>query len=393
MTILQYSLAKSLYDFWRPYGKVLSRPQSKNLFSAVKGMIQHKTVLLSAIGRGIQESILPKSYCEKVGFHLCGVKQLAGVQVLKARQADLQLLLMDHSDIQRPYAGKLEGVVRVRDGSTHNNAGQGYPLLSIIAKTKAGEYLPLVLQRYEEQNQTDLAVMQAIIAVLGIDHGGMWTLDRGFDDRKILDFLLDNEQDFLIRLDSNGGSRLVVLKREESEEEQITIQELVSGMTQEISYRRVYLPKRDEMLTVIVYRPTAKYPPLVLLTTKTPKNNGEALHLARLYLDRWKIEDYHRFIKTRFNLESIMLQLPAHVDGMLTLILIASAYVMKMEQCEEQRNTVINAYYQHWLYRNNVPSSWPAFSRFLEEYYPRWTLLFRTLYPPPLPHQLALLFT
>jgi len=106
-------------------------------------------------------------------------------------------------------------------------------------------------------------------------------------------------------------------------------------------------------------------------------------------LKRWKIEDYYRFIKTRLDLETMMIQKPERVDGLLTLVLIASAFLMKLEQ--RRRDFIFDWYYQKWLKQNQVGSSWSAISRFIQKIFKSWQLIFRINHPPPNPYQLALI--
>ena len=286
--------------------------------------------------------------------------------------------------MQRPHARKLEGVTPMRDGSTGNNYGQGYGLHGVIAKTKAGEYIPLLLERYNEQKLSEKNVVEKIIDTLSSHHGAFWILDRGYDDKKFLHLLLDHEQEFLVRLDRNGGQRSLMVADEKH---------LVSTLLDhfeggKVGYRRVKLPGRDEELTLIHYRHHKHREPLALLTTLTPKTQKQAINIAKKYLKRWKIEDYFRFIKQRFGLEKVMLQIPQRVDGLLALILLASAFIMKMEQ--RQRDPILSWFYIRWLKKNCVDSSWSAFARFMKEVLRCWKLTFRTAHAPPNPLQLAI---
>lgn len=383
MNISHYA-AKNLHDFFRPFGKVLTRPEYKKCFLSVKGMIQAKTVILSEIGRKTS-LILPKTFCEKVGTMLAGIVLLAEVQLRKFEGVPLELLIVDESDCQRRHAEKIKGIIKVRDGSTGELHGKGYGLFSVVARTKEGSYAPLVLERFEEQNPAAEKIIQKVINGLSPDHGGIWTMDRGFDDRKIFDLLLSWRQEFLIRIDRRGSQRLLVVGEENEKH-------LVSTLTAHmgaVGYRRVRLPGRKEVLTLIHYYRKKYREPIAILTTLTPKTLQQAENIAKLYLKRWKIEDYHRFVKTRLGLEEIMLQKPKRVDGLFALVLIASAFIMKCEQ--EKRDYALEIHYQDWLSTNNVPSSWSAFSRFIQKLFEDWIITFRTPVYPQNSLQLALL--
>ncbi len=352
-------------------------------------MIQGRSVVLSEIGREVESSIQPKTFCEKTGTMLSGLKDLSLIQAAKGHGLDLELLILDGSDIQRAYAEKISGVVPVRDGSTGNLYGQGYPLCGIIAKTKTtDEYLPLMLERYVESGLDIPSMIKRLLSIIGPDHGAMWVLDREFDNRKIFDLLLEEEQQFLIRLDRKQSERLLDIQTDPGKREQYRVSQLTAAM-EVVGYRTVYLSGSNDPLTLIHYRYHQQREPIALITTKSPRSNQQALKIARTYLKRWKIETYFRFVKQQFNLEEMMLQEPERVDGLLSMVLIASAYVMKMEQ-KEQRGYIIDLYYQRWRKHNQALSSWSTMARFLHEYFQDWLLSFRTVFPTPPSHQLAL---
>ena len=243
----------------------------------------------------------------------------------------------------------------------------------------------MILERYEEQNLCIENMIMRVIERLGPANGGVWTMDRGFDDRKIFDLLLSHDQQFLIRIDRRGSQRLLSVGEEN---EKHLVSELTAHVG-EIGYRRVRLPGRKETLTLIHYHRKKYREPIALLTTLTPRTMKQAIAIAKKYIKRWKIEDYFRFIKTRLNLEDIMIQKPKRVDGLIALVLLASAFVMKYEQ--HKRDYAFEIHYQDWLKKNQTLSSWSAFSRFLKELFQKWTLTFRITHHPPNSLQLALI--
>lgn len=99
----------------------------------------------------------------------------------------------------------------------------------------------------------------------GPDHGATWVIDRRGDDKKVFSFLLDQNQEFLIRLDYGGSERLLEVS---GEKHRVSV---LTGHMKEVGYRRVRLPGRQEFLTLIYLHRRAYRQPLVLLTTLSPK--------------------------------------------------------------------------------------------------------------------------
>lgn len=375
-------IAKQFHDFWRPFKNVLSTPDQRKAFALIKGMIEGKTVQLSAIGRIVAAQLLPKRWCEKISSSLGLMSALPLVILAKAKRQRFRYFILDESDLQRPYARRLPGVVKVRDGSTGNNAGQGYPLIAVIGVTDRGQYVPILLNRYRDIQTARRQAIATIMRAFGPDHGAIWLVDRGGDDRKLFNYLLEHEQQFLIRLDRQGGQRQLVV----ADDEQYLISQLTAHMGK-VGYRRVQLPGRTEPLTLLHYH-HGKQEPLALLTTCSPRTLKQAKQVARGYLQRWKIENYFRFIKDQLALESMMVQGEQAVDGLLTAVLIASSFLM--EQLQTITKSPLNHYFQVWCQREQASPNWSALTRFYRSYFTHWSLCFRTADDPPHPSQLSL---
>lgn len=376
--------AKSLHDFFRPFKNALSRPDYKKSFSMVKGMIEGETVQLCEAGRYAQPDINPKTYCTKMSDLLTNIQFIADIQLEKSKGKKFKCLILDESDVQREYAKEIR-IEKVRDGSTGNIKGQGYGLICVIGVTEDDEYVPLLFSRYESLGLAKIKAIQTIINTLGPDHGAVWLMDRGYDDKKIFEVLLDEKQEFLIRLDRQGGQRSLYIKSPEGEE-RYPVSMLTDHMGK-TGYRRVKLPKRDEELTLIHYH-HGKDEPLALLTTLSPKTLKRVRTIAKIYLKRWKIEDYFRFTKNRFELEDVMVQTPERIDGILAYVLVASAFVMG--QMHKLMFAPLGAYYSKWAKKENCSLNWSSVARFFCSIFKNWQFSFRTVFKPPDPLQLAL---
>lgn len=390
-TILTQITAKALHDFNRPFNKVLSKPNQDKLLLSVKGMVEGETVQLCEIGRHAQVAVTPKKFCEKLGKSLTVFESLNLIQVQKGRNLKWKYFILDESDIQRTSADKLDGIEKVRDGSTGNNHGKGYGFIAVIGVTEADEHIPLILQRYTDIQPARKAVITEVIEALGSDTDAVWLIDRGSDDEKLFSFLLKEKQQFLIRLDRRGGERCLIVSGPEGAEKH-TVSKLTAHMGK-VGYRRVKLPKRGEDLTLLHYHSYGKQEPMALLTTLSPRTEKQAIAIAKSYLKRWKIEVYLQFIKERFELEDMMVQLPERVDGLLTLVLLSSAFAMKqMQKIRHVTDTALKFLYEKWANKEKCGLSWSSVARFLRYAFRHYTVTLRTLNNPPDPHQLALLW-
>lgn len=363
--------AKEIHDYLRPYRKWLKKKGGENLLSLMKGVIEGKTVQLMEMGRTVSKCILPKTFCEKGGKALSNMIALNHAHLLKVAKKKFVYFIIDESDIQRMYARKIQGINNVRDGSTGNINGRGYALIAVIGVTEEGEYVPIILMRYDEIQPARKKCVNEIIKLFGPDHEAIWILDRGFDDKKFFTHLLKHGQQFIIRVDDNGSDRTLVVEGGEKH----LVSELTAHMG-EIGYRRVRLPGSKEAITLIRYH---KKNPITLLTSLSPKNIKAAKRIAKLYKNRWKVEEYLRFIKQSFSLEDIMLKDIRRVDGLLMLLLIASAFIMERSFKIEKRR--IGVAYRYWAKKENVDNvSWSSVTRFYGCVFAYWEINIRTAY-------------
>jgi hypothetical protein len=221
---------------------------------------------LCEIGRHAQAAVTPKKFCEKLGKSLTVFESPNLIQLRKGLNTKWKYFILDESDIQRTSANKLDGITKVRDGSTGNNHGRGYGLTAVIGVTEGDEHIPLVLQRYTEIQPARKAVITKVIEALGSDTDAVWLIDRGSDDEKLFSFLLKEKQQFLIRLDRKGGERCLVINNVPEGIEKHKVSALTAHMGK-VGYRRVRLPKRQEELTLLHYHSHGKQEPMALLTT------------------------------------------------------------------------------------------------------------------------------
>lgn len=385
-TLITKFASKSLHDFFRPFRNELTKPDFKKCFSLVKGMIEGETVQLCEAGRYAEPGIAPKTYCTKIAEMLDGIEFMADIQLKKSKRKKFRYMILDESDIQRSYAKKIE-VEDVRDGSTGDVKGRGYGLICVVGITEENEYVPLLLSRYTNIGIAKINAIRTIIDTFGHDHGAVWIMDRGYDDKKIFEFLLDEKQEFLIRLDRQGGQRSLYVKSADSEEDERYPVSMLTDHMGHAGYRMVRLPKREEPLTLIHYD-HGKDEPLALLTSLTPNTMKQAVRIAGKYLKRWKIEDYFRFAKTRFRLEDMMVQGVARVDGLLALVLVASAFAM--EQTQQITDSPLNIYFRAWRKKERCGINWSSVARFFCLIFRKWKLAFRITFKSPNPLQLAL---
>jgi hypothetical protein len=123
------------------------------------------------------------------------------------------LFIVNDSDIAKPYAKCMEGCAKVHNGSESKSA-KGYLLMNIFALlTKQDGYslLPASSILFAPSIELDLArqVLQDKIVdqQIAFRNKGTYVFDRGYDDRKLIGFLVENGVSFVIRGMGNRAIR------------------------------------------------------------------------------------------------------------------------------------------------------------------------------------------
>jgi len=282
----------------------------------------------------------------------------------------------DGSDIQKPHSYKAEGRCKVRDGSKSSSkktiTGLGYPLEGSIAFTQ-GKIYPLILNLYstisknfksgksETLNNFDTLSSHGLLDLF------LHILDRGYDDASFMKECITRCMDFLIRAMKN---RNIVMRDAfeggicecKTQKEKNNLFENIELVANRLSYQKhsdyswfkiawtpIYMkgpgfPKDDTdilplyLISVRIVDSKIKgidedtengefERELLFYTTKEVKTIEDAITLFLLYLLRWKIETFFRYLKQVFQLESIQVKSFEKKQNLCKLLVLATHYL------------------------------------------------------------------
>jgi hypothetical protein len=305
----------------------LCKPARRFVAEALYGIAARQSVRLTEIGRALEEPIALAKTETRLSRNL-GRSELArhvGQAVLRegARQVgERTLLILDVSDIAKPYAEKMEYLAKVRDGSTGAIA-DGYWLCQVVAvENEDTAIVPLVSTLYSQaapnfvsENAELKAAMAAVSEACA--GRGVWVIDRGGDRGELYADLLASGRSFVIRQQGNRhlswGLRTVETAQLAADCPLTHATRIVrQGNGEEISCRLDYgcrpvrLPEHpNKQLWLVVVRGLGEAP-LMLLTDLPMRRNRKVLWwVVSAYLTRWRIEEAIRFVKQSYELEDI----------------------------------------------------------------------------------------
>jgi hypothetical protein len=413
----EQALIGRILDLLKEFGKNLSRPEQKFLCDLVVGILSSQSCLLSEIARAISSrETLPITYQRldlNLGkYDLQRAYERAQNKMLSCVREDF-LLVFDPSEIVKPFGKKMEGLAFVRDGSVpprlvwdkklsrYKEApvlAPGYPLRVAVALSSVGDVLPLELSLYSTASEffssnneeyivplTNLSIRTQLKSLL--------VLDREFDSYIIIRHLCGLNQKFVIRLKENRKYRLPEEKlgpgcrtftREEisqPEHQFLKTKSIVTytrrGLSEshlfEFSASHVALLSEfkkehairekgdDELLTLIrlrIYKDTGM-PTLYLLTNARPQTETELEKIGRAYLARWNIEEYIRFLKQHFEMESFLVRDLGRMKNLISAVYIATTIIHLLTDRQQVRGNRAH----HFLIQNSREVARPKLTR------------------------------
>ena len=196
----------------------------------IYGIQARQSVRLSETARSLNENILLKKTIERLSNRLDrkGLAEEITQSVIcsgKNRVKKDTLLILDPTDITKPYAEKMEYLATVR-GASNKTIGNGYWMIEVIAaETGSRDVIPMYQSLYSQNapefESENAEILKAITTISASTGGaGIWVIDRGGDRFKILNPLLENERKFIIRM---RGDRHIIFRGKSRSIEEVAL--------------------------------------------------------------------------------------------------------------------------------------------------------------------------
>jgi hypothetical protein len=324
-------------------GKVARRFVGEMIY----GIQTRQAVRLSEIGRSLNERTALGKTINRLSRNLDreGLwENVTDTLLVEAstRIANDTLLVLDPSDITKPYAKSMENLADVRDAS-EKKIGKGYSTINIVGvECGTPEITPMLMSiwsqeadGFQSENTEILNAIDRVRAHTG--ERGIWVIDRGGDRRKLIEPFLERSMRFVIRMRGDrdvvfrGRRRRMldvalgcplwfaerVIKEKDGEEQAYHL---------EFGFRKVKLPGSNRPLWLLVLTGLGKRPLMLLTNEKLSKSRRRLWWFTQAYLSRWRIEDTIRFVKQSYGLEDIRVRTWRRLRNMMAMVLAASYF-------------------------------------------------------------------
>ena len=346
-TTLNSNLKRGILKFSEKISKKFGRPVMKFICNMIYGILSSKSCLLSEIARNLNERIYLRKTVTRLSRNLNGFdggEELleAYLEAIKNRYNDKSVLIIDGSDITKPASTKLEGLCEVRDGST-GEIGTGYHTLGAAVlsdrKLPYGVYSRIYSSKEKDFTSEDNENLKCFeFLSKHFSKSNIRTMDRGFDCNKYYEYFIKHNEKFIIRAKKN---RNVIYKSST-----VNILELTnrfkgkykleyrdkSGMKRSVKISIIPIRlcefRKTELNLVVVYG--FGKTPMMLITNLKSDDKRLCTAVCKVYLMRWRIEEYFKFKKQSFDFENLRVQSLKSIRNLDLLLTITIGYVAEL---------------------------------------------------------------
>jgi hypothetical protein len=317
----------------------------------IYGIMVEKDVKLSSIVRALKEKTTPKKVEDRLSRMLSSAGLEAGLHGFIASEGARRvrkdtLIILDPSDVQKPYAKKMEYLAKVWDGSkgdVGDNLGF-WGCMAVACESGGRRPIPLHFRLWSADSPGFVSENEEVKAIVGeitkhTKKRGIFVYDRGGDNIEFYRHFLDKGLDFIVRLKERyvRSWKRNVMCGELAWQCQMRYREVVTfdhhGTERRVTVEFGVVPVRlpdipDRLLHMVVVRGFGKKP-MMLLTTLAKTTTREALwQVVEGYITRWRVEDTIRHVKQSYSLEDMRLFKYDKIKAMAAIVLATTYFSM-----------------------------------------------------------------
>ncbi|MBQ8781059.1 MAG: transposase [Oscillospiraceae bacterium] len=344
---LNSNLKRGILRFSEKISKKFSKPDMKFICNMIYGILSSKSCLLSEIARNLNEKISLRKTVTRLSRNLNDFNNGSALfeeylTTIKNRYTDKSILIIDGSDITKPASTKLEGLCEVRDGST-GEIGIGYHTIGAAVlsdrKLPYGVYSRIYSSREKTFISEDKETINCFEFLSShFSKSNIRTMDRGYDCNTYYKYFIKNKEKFIIRAKKN---RNVIYK-----DKTVNILDLAkrfkgkykleytdkSGVERNVKISIIPIRlcefRNTELNLVVVYG--FGKTPMMLITNLKSEDKRISVAICKVYLMRWRIEEYFKFKKQSFDFENLRVQSLKSIRNLDLLLTIAIGYIAEL---------------------------------------------------------------
>ena len=318
------------------------------ILDVVYGILASQDIKISNIARVLHEDSELDNTIERICIRL---NNIVGKEIIKCNFRNYVkglipitdvLAIFDDSDIVKIYGKDFEDLDKVIDASDpKKQIKPGYHVCNacIISKNKRqpievfSKIYSTISKGFTSTNDVTKESIEEVIKIVGTNFTGVF--DRGYDDEKLFRFLNNKGIKFVIRLKGNRNflfknkkkNVLEVAKSRKGKYKMIAMRSNNQDQELYVSYTRVNMTDKDKEEFTLVFVYGLGNDPLMLITNIKVQDGNDAIKIARMYIDRWKIEEVHRAEKTAYNYEDMRVRTLNQLNNLNFIFMITLGFI------------------------------------------------------------------
>jgi len=339
------NMKRGIFKFCEKISEGFFRAEKKFIVCMVYGLLAAQSCFLTEIARKLKESIALDKTVERLSRNLMSFDEADRLwenyfEAVKSNFDDETVLIIDDSDIAKSSSSKLEGLCKVRDGST-GEITDGYWYAGVSAlSAQHKQPIPVYSRVYSSAEPDYIGNNAETLKSLAFlsSHFSKTTiraLDRGYDAGYIFDYFIPRDEDFIVRMDGSRnilhkGKKVLLRKLAQRFKGKYRLDFTAKdGVRKEckISIVPVSLPGYPDVpLNLVVCNGLGKEP-LMLLTSLDSQDKRLCVTITKVYLMRWRIEEYYKFKKQGFGFEKFLVRTLKSIRNLDALLSISIGYI------------------------------------------------------------------
>ena len=340
------------------------------VFDMIYGLIASGSCHLSEIGRSLKEEITLKALTKRLSRNLNEFnndKEEESIyedvrnkkifenyeEEIKEKIAEDTVFCFDPGDLTKKWTTKFEGIDIIKDGST-GEYNPGYHMIEVAGLSKKEKLpIPVYTRLFSAIEQGFVSVNDEYLKAIEYlgekyDKKGIFALDRGFDDVKYFKKFTDLDLNFVIRMKKNrdvANAESGIVENIKKKAKRVKMKwsykyKNKKGITRTAytGYMKVTIPAIEEKQFYLVVIKSEDFPndPMMLLTNLVPENDEFTKIINKVYIRRWKIEEYFRFKKQQFGFEKELVRTLNSIRTLNIFLTIVIGFIGMFSDNQEQ---------------------------------------------------------
>ena len=366
------NMEEKIKNFSKKISKGIDTKKKRDfILDMIYGLIASSSCYISDIARSLNEDITLKALVKRLSRNLEEFNN--GKEENKSTYEDIRnkiifenyeneivykidentVFCFDPGDLTKNFTTKFEAIDTIKDGST-GEFKQGYHMIEVAGLTPNEKLpIPVYTRLFSAQEEGFKSVNDEYlkaIEYLGNKYNkkGTYALDRGFDDQKYFKKFSDLDLSFVIRMKKNrdiANAESGIIENIAKKANRVKMKwnykyKDKKGITRTAyaGYMKITIPSVENktFYLVVIKSEEFKNSPMMLLTNMKPENEEFTKIVNKVYIRRWKIEEYFRFKKQQFGFEKELVRTLNSIRTLNVLLTIVIGFIAMFSDNQKQ---------------------------------------------------------